>query len=100
MARTVTDAAILLGALTGVDSRDEATEASREKSQPDYTQFLDANGLSGARIGVARRFFRSAGISAKVLDDALASLKRLGAVLIDPADDPALGRFGDAEARS
>ena len=97
MARTVTDAAILLGALAGVDPRDEATESSREKLHQDYTQFLDANGLSGARIGVARRFFRSAGISAKLLEDALAAMKRLGAVLIDPADDPALGRVGDAE---
>lgn len=97
MARTVTDAAILLGALTGVDPRDEATESSRDKLHKDYTQFLDAKGLSGARIGVARRFFRSAGISAKVLEDALTAMKRLGAVLIDPADDPALGRFGDAE---
>jgi amidase len=97
MARTVTDAAILLGALAGVDPRDEATASSRDNLHQDYTQFLDANGLNGARLGVARRFFRSAGISAKLLEDTLAAMKRMGAVLIDPADDPALGRSGDAE---
>jgi amidase len=97
MARTVADAAILLGAMTGMDSRDEATEASRGQAHKDYTQFLDPNGLRGARIGVARRFFRSTGISAKVLEEALAAMKRLGAELIDPADDPQLGRAGDAE---
>jgi amidase len=96
IARTVSDAAILLGALTGVDSRDAATESSRGKAQLDYTPSLDPNGLRGARIGVARRYFRP-GVSAKILDNALAEMKRLGAILIDPADDPALGRFGDAE---
>ncbi len=97
MARTVTDAAILLGALTGVDPRDDATEASHDRAQPNYTQFLDPHGLNGARIGVARRYFGSSAISAKLLQTALDDMKRLGATLIDPADDPALGRFGEAE---
>src|SRR4029079_19740693 len=57
MARTVTDAAILLGALTGVDPRDPITEESVGKSHRDYSKFLDPNGLRGARIGVARKFF-------------------------------------------
>src|SRR6185295_18734546 len=51
MARTVSDAAILLGALTGIDPRDEATNASRGKSVADYTQFLDKDGLRGMRLG-------------------------------------------------
>src|SRR3989449_1033742 len=55
MCRTVTDAAILLGALTGVGSRDKATRTA--KAQKDYTTSLDPNGLRGARIGVARKFF-------------------------------------------
>jgi amidase len=93
----VTDAAILLGALTDVDPRDDATESSRDKAQPDYTKFLDANGLRGARIGVARSYFRSAEIPGKLLEGALDELRRLGATLIDAADDPALGRFEDAE---
>src|SRR3981081_203240 len=55
-ARTVADAAAVLGALTGVHSRDPATSASAGKFFSDYTQFLDPNGLKGARIGVARQY--------------------------------------------
>jgi len=95
MARSVADAAILLGALTGVDSRDAATESSRGKSRGDYTQFLDPNGLLGARLGVARKFFRSGAISEKLLESALEEMKRLGAVIVDVADD--LAKFGEAE---
>ena len=54
MARTVADAAALLGALAGVDPRDAATAAGRGKAAADYTRFLDPGGLKGARIGVAR----------------------------------------------
>lgn len=97
MARTVTDAAILLGALTGIDSRDTATEGSRGKSHRDYTQFLDPRGLRGARIGVARRYFRTGTLTEKLLESALDEMKRLGAILVDPADDPALGRYAEAE---
>jgi amidase len=57
MARTVADAAVLLGALTGVDPRDPATESSQGKAHADYTRFLDANGMKGARLGIARNFF-------------------------------------------
>ena len=57
MARTVADAAVLLGALAGVDPRDPDTEPSAPYRQPDYTQYLDAGGLRGARIGVVRGFF-------------------------------------------
>src|SRR6266542_6822157 len=57
MARTVTDAAILLSALAGIDSRDDATKASAGKSATDYAKFLDVNGLRGARIGVHRKSF-------------------------------------------
>jgi amidase len=95
MARSVRDAAILLGALTGVDPRDAATESSHGKAHRDYTQFLDPNGLRGARIGVARRFFRSS-VSEKGLTAALEEMKRLGATIVDPADLPAQG-FGDSE---
>lgn len=97
MTRTVADAAILLGALTGVDPRDSVTESSRGKSQRDYTQFLDPAGLRGARIGVARRYFRSGTLSEKLLEAALEEMKRQGAILVDPSDDPPLGRFGDSE---
>ncbi len=95
IARTVTDAANLLGALTGVDPRDEATESSRDKAHKDYTPFLKADGLRGARIGVARRFFRSNMITAKLLESVLEQMKSLGATLVDFTDD--IGRGGAGE---
>jgi amidase len=97
MARTVADAAILLGALAGPDPRDPATEAGRGKARPDYAQFLDPNGLKGARIGVARKFF---GFHEKVdalMDGAIAAMKGLGTVVVDPADIPTTGKFDDSE---
>src|SRR5207247_4257573 len=57
MARTVTDAAILLGTLAGVDARDEATAASTGRSRTEYTSVLDPAGLKGARLGLGRRRF-------------------------------------------
>ncbi len=82
MARTVADAALLLGALTGRD----------------YTPSLDPNGLRGARIGVARdKFF---GFNEKVdelMEAALREMKRQGAEIVDPADVPTAGKFGDSE---
>jgi amidase len=97
MTRTVTDAAILLSALTGIDPRDAVTKESVGKSAPDYTKFLDADGLRGARIGVARKF---AGFNDKVdglLNAAIEELKRRGAVIIDPAEIPTSGKFDDSE---
>ncbi len=88
MARTVTDAAILLGAMVGEDSRDSATAASTGKSQKDYTKFLDADGLRGARIGVARRTFTGHPEVAPLMDKLLAEMTRRGAVLIDPITLP------------
>ena len=86
MARTVTDAALLLGALTGVDSRDPATEGSRGQGLTDYTKLLDPRGLRGARLGVARHFFGASEAVDKLMDEALAEMKRQGAVLVDPAE--------------
>ncbi len=97
MARTVRDAATLLGALTGVDSDDPATEASREKAHRDYTQFLEADGLKGARIGVVRRMFRLTPRADRVLEAALETMKRAGAELVDPADIATISNFGDSE---
>ena len=94
MARTVTDAAIALGILAGADPRDPATRAAPEK---DFTRFLDANGLKGARLGVARKFFGANTRANKVLDAALTVLKEAGAEIIDPADLPASASFGAAE---
>ena len=97
MARTVADAVILLNALAGIDARDAATQTSRGKSQTDYTQYLDANGLRGARIGVARKFFGFSDKVDKLMADAIDALKQAGAVIVDPADLPTHGKFDDSE---
>jgi amidase len=98
MARTVADAAVLLGAMTGVDERDEATRASQGKALTDYTRFLDPKGLQGARIGVARKkLFGYSAAADQAAEAALAVLKQQGAVLIDPADIETVGQFDDSE---
>jgi amidase len=97
IARSVTDAATLLGALTGIDQRDAATQDSGGKSFTDYTQFLDANGLQGARIGVARKvYFGYSEKTDAVANAAVDALKQLGAVVIDPADLPSAADFASA----
>ena len=88
MCRTVADAAILLGPVTGVDPRDPATAASEGNAHLDYAQFLDSGGLQGARIGVARSF---PGFSPDVLalfDEAVQAMREAGAVVVDPANLP------------
>jgi amidase len=97
MTRTVSDAAILLSAMAGIDSRDEATNASRGKAVAGYTQFLDKDGLRGVRLGVARKHFGFNERVDKLMNDLLAEMKRLGAVLVDPADIPTTGKFDDSE---
>ena len=97
IARNVADAASLLGAMTGVDARDAATEASAGKAQSDYTQFLDATALRGARIGVARNFFGWHPRVDRVMEAALDTLRQAGAVLVDPASLPSRQGLGDAE---
>src|SRR5437868_2407926 len=98
MARTVADAATLLGALTGVDPHDDATAASAGHSASDYSASLDSAGLKGARLGVCRSHFMgySPGADA-VMEGAIDALKRLGAVIVDPADIATAGQFDDSE---
>ena len=89
MARTVADAAILLGVLTGPDPRDSATDASAGQAQADYTKYLDPNGLRGARIGVARAaYFGYNEETDLVIEAAIATLRGSGATIVDPADIP------------
>ena len=105
MARTVTDAAILLGALEGAspDPNDPATSRCSAPPNRDYTPFLRAAGLKGARLGIPRAFFYDAlpqapertrgGLNAdqaKVMAEAIAILKAQGAVIVDPADIPSV----------
>ena len=97
MCRTVRDAAILLGALTGVDPEDSATAASAGKSQTDYAQYCDPNGLRGARIGVARKYFGFNDAVDALMEESLDVMKRQGATLIDPADIETFGKFDDSE---
>ena len=97
MARTVRDAAIVLGALAGIDAEDNATGDSRGKFFTDYTQYLNAKGLEGARIGVVRKYFGFHPAVDKVMNDALDVIKQQGAIVIDPADIPTIGKFDDAE---
>jgi amidase len=81
MARTVRDAAILLGAL----------------GQKDYTPSLDAKGLHGARIGVARKFFGANTQGDQIAESCIAEMKRQGAVIVDPADLPSHGKYKEPE---
>jgi amidase len=97
MCRTVKDAAILLGALTGVDGDDPATAASAGKSQTDYAQYCDPNGLKGARIGVARKYFGFSDAVDALMQESLDVLKKQGATLVDPADIETFGKFDDSE---
>jgi amidase len=97
MCRTVRDAAILLGALTGVDPEDAATAASAGKSQTDYAQYCDPHGLKGARIGVARKYFGFNDAVDALMEQALGVMKRQGATLVDPADIATLGKFDESE---
>jgi amidase len=106
MARTVADAALLMGVLEGAapDPKDPATSTCSPPPGRDYTRFLDADALKGARIGVPRAFFYEktevpgakeprGGLNAdqaKVMDEALARLRAQGAVVVDPADIPSI----------
>jgi amidase len=97
MCRTVRDAAVLLGALTGVDPQDSATAASQGKSFTDYSQFCDPNGLKGARIGVARKYFGFNDAVDALMEQSLDVMKKQGSTLVDPADIETFGKFDDTE---
>jgi amidase len=106
MARTVTDAAIMLGALEGAapDPNDAATRTCAPPAGRDYTRFLNPNGLKGARIGIPRASFYDrvtppgAGqprgglgeAQARLMAEAIEVLKQQGAIVVDPADIPSV----------
>jgi amidase len=97
MARTVADAAALLTAMTGVDPRDATTKRSTGRSS-DYTAALNPDALKGARIGVARkRYFGYSPPADRVVEAAIAELKKAGATIVDPADIPTAAGFDDCE---
>jgi len=97
MARTVTDAAILLGAMTGVDVADPATKSSRKRGLSSYTKVLDYDGLMGARIGVARNMAGKNPRILKIFEHCIEVMKQLGAVIVDPADVPNFDKFRPSE---
>ncbi|HUE88310.1 MAG TPA: amidase family protein [Vicinamibacterales bacterium] len=112
MTRTVTDAAIMMGALEGApDPNDPATSACTPPAGRDYTPLLRAGALKGARIGIPRAFYYDAitlagedrtrgGLNpnqAKVMDEAIAVLRKQGAVIVDPADVPSLAATSRAD---
>ena len=97
MARTVADAAALLGVLAGIDPSDVTTADAKGHIEKDYTRFLDANGLRGARIGVVREYAWYNDHVDRLLEAAIGVMKRAGAVIVDPVDVPTIGKFDDAE---
>ena len=89
MARTVADAATVLGALTGIDPRDPATFKSKGHFFHDYRPFLDPGALKKARIGVWRDgVFGASPEGDAVAEQAIDALKDLGAVVVDPVEIP------------
>ena len=117
MARTVADAAALLGAMAGEDPDDPATRPTHgsaaaggrgtqlagadPRARPgaqDYTRFLDPNGLKGARIGVVRnKYFGYSPAADRLAEAAIAEMKKQGATIVDPANIATLGKFDDGE---
>ncbi len=97
MARTVSDAALLLGLLTGTDSNDPASLASQGKFLSDYTPFLKKDGLKGKRIGVYRDSFGDHEKVNAIMEESIALLKAQGAIIIDSVAIPNSRNYG-AEA--
>lgn len=98
MTRTVADAAVLLGAIAGPDADDAATKDAPARGRLDYTKFLDAAGLKGARIGIPRKgFFGYSRHADKVAGDAIVVMQSLGAVIVDPVELPDGEALGKAE---
>lgn len=99
LARTVADAALLLGAITGEDSEDPVTLASCRRSFMDYTRFLDKAGLEGVRIGIPKDYFYDELSKEQITlaEAAVKLLKELGAVIVEPADIPSAKEFKEYE---
>lgn len=82
--RTVTDAAILLGVLAGVDGRDSATVSSEGLALSDYTPYLKADALAGARIGIARQYWNNRNAEERAMgESAFQVMRDLGAEVFD-----------------
>jgi amidase len=95
MTRTVADAAAVLTALVGPDPRDSMSAPAADFEGTDYTSFLDADGLRGARIGIERSFFGAEPTVDLLMRDAIAVMRDAGAIIVDPALHPTRDRIGD-----
>jgi amidase len=96
MGRSVRDVATLLSAMAGKDQTDSAT-TERANRTLDYTNFLDPQGLSGSRLGVARKFFGFNTNVDRVINDCLALMSDLGADIVDPVEIPSHGQYDYSE---
>lgn len=96
MARTLRDAAIFLGTLTGIDNNDAKSVLSENKSYTDYTQFLDVNGLNGARIGVVKGISFHKDVD-KLMEVAKNLMEEKGATLIEVERPENYGELGNFE---
>jgi amidase len=97
LARSVRDAALMLGVMAGLDAADPASAAVGKRFETDYVRYVDANGLRGARLGIARKFFADNAPLNGFLDSCIEKLKGAGAVIVDPADLPMHGAAGAPE---
>ena len=100
MARTVRDAALVLGALTGLDQRDLATSRSVSDAYNDYVRFLDAEGLSGARIGVARKHFGFHPRVDDLMEEAIRTMAAAGAKIVDSVEPPGWQEVGEHSGKA
>jgi len=96
LARTVKDAAILLGVLTGIDTGDEKTKESEGKTETDYSKFLDANGLKGKRIGIEKKKYENQFLN-RLQQKAAELMKQQGAEIIELDYLHQLNALGEAE---
>ncbi len=97
MARTVADLAVLLGAMTGMDENDPVTNESSGKSVPDYSVYLDKDGLKGKRIGIERSALKTHEAMDSILKEALETMKKAGAEVVEVDLVSVLQSIGNAE---
>ncbi|SEF99147.1 amidase [Flavobacterium urumqiense] len=97
MARTVTDAAILLGAIAAIDQDDTVTLESKGKAQKDYTKFLDLNALKNKRIGIEKKPQGDNKYINALLEDAINLLKKQGAIIVEIDYLDKINALGQAE---